>query len=251
MHKRTSQEYDRIKARIEEWALEDADAIADLCSELIQCETPSEPGDARSAAEVVERFLQKASLPYEVLSQDETMPSILSSFQGAREGRHFMFNGHMDVMPAGSEPGWSDSPWSGKIEDGRVWGRGAQDMKGGLAAMLFAYVYLARLSDQFAGRVSISIVSDEESGLGRGTGFLFEACPDEMTADCVLAGELSGVDAISFSSKGYLQADVIVKARGAITGYGCESRNAIDVATVSGDGALSGILKPADAARAQ
>mgnify|MGYP000813075594 FL=1 len=102
MHKRTSQEYDRIKARIEEWALEDADAIADLCSELIQCETPSEPGDTRSAAEVVERFLQKASLPYEVLSQDETMPSILSSFQGAREGRHFMFNGHMDVMPAGS-----------------------------------------------------------------------------------------------------------------------------------------------------
>ena len=117
--------------------------------------------------------------------------------------------------------------------------------------MLFAYVYLARLSDQFAGRVSISIVSDEESGLGRGTGFLFEARPDEMTADCVLAGEPSGVDAISFSSKGYLQADVIVKARGAIAGYGCESRNAIDVATVSGDGALSGILKPADAARAQ
>ena len=251
MHKRTSQEYDRIKARIEEWALEDADAIADLCSELIQCETPSEPGDTRSAAEVVERFLQKASLPYEVLSQDETMPSILSSFQGAREGRHFMFNGHMDVMPAGSEPGWSDSPWSSKIEDGRVWGRGAQDMKGGLAAMLFAYVYLARLSDQFAGRVSTSIVSDEESGLGRGTGFLFEARPDEMTTDCVLAGVPSGVDAISFSSKGYLQADVIVKARGAIAGYGCESRNAIDVATVSGDGALSGILKPADAARAQ
>ena len=79
MHKRTSQEYDRIKARIEEWALEDADAIADLCSELIQCETPSEPGDTRSAAEVVERFLQKASLPYEVLSQDETKVGISCS----------------------------------------------------------------------------------------------------------------------------------------------------------------------------
>lgn len=230
MAERISQEYDRIKARIEEWALKDADAIADLCSELIQCETPSELGDTRSAAEVVERFLQKANLPYKVLSQDETMPNILSSFQGAREGRHFMFNGHMDVMPAGNEPGWNDSPWSGKIEDERVRGRGAQDMKGGLAAMLFAYVYLSRLSDKLAGRVSISIVSDEESGLGRGTGFLFKAHPDEMTADCVLAAEPSGIDAISFSSKGYLQADVFVKTRGAIAGYGCESESAIDIA---------------------
>lgn len=230
MTKYTLQEYDWIKAKIEEWALKDADAIAELCSELIQCETPSEPGDTRSAAKVIGKFLQNADLPYEVLSQNDAMPNILSFFQGSREGRHFMFNGHMDVMPAGNEPGWSDSPWSGKIEEERIWGRGAQDMKGGLAAMLFAYVYLSRLSDKLAGRVSISIVSDEESGLGRGTGFLFEVRPNEMTADCVLSGEPSGIDAISFSSKGYLHADIFVKTRGAIAGYGCESKNAIDIA---------------------
>ncbi len=48
------------------------------------------------------------------------------------------------TSPAGDEPGWKDDPWSGKIEDGQVWGRGSADMKGGVTAMLFAYKYLSR-----------------------------------------------------------------------------------------------------------
>lgn len=43
-----------------------------------------------------------------------------------------MFNGHLDVMPAGNEPGWTDDPWSGKIADGKVWGRGSANMKAGV-----------------------------------------------------------------------------------------------------------------------
>lgn len=213
---------------IERWVEQDTEAIVELCSSLIQCKTPSDPGDTRMAAEVVSAFLQEKGIAFEVVSKLETMPNIVATFDGGKPGKRFMFNGHLDTMPAGSESGWSDSPWSGKVEDGRIWGRGAQDMKAGVAAMLFAFSYLRRVSESLAGRVSISIVSDEESGWGRGTGHLFKTRPDLMSADCVLAGEPSGVDAVSFSSKGYAQASVFVDSPGGIAGYGAPGESAIE-----------------------
>lgn len=76
------------------------------------------------------------------------MPNLISVINTGRPGRHLMFNGHLDVMPAGNEPGWTDSPWSGKIADGKVWGRGTSDMKAGVTAMLFAYTYLSKILKQ-------------------------------------------------------------------------------------------------------
>lgn len=76
----------------------------------------------------------------------------------------------------------------------------------------------------------MTLVSDEETGWGRGTGFLFNKIPEQMKADSVLTGEPSGIDAISFSSKGYLQFTVKVSTRGAIAGYSNESKSAIEIA---------------------
>lgn len=141
-----------------------------------------------------------------------------------------MFNGHLDVMPAGNEPGWTDAPWSGKITDGKVWGRGSSDMKAGVTAMLFAYTYLARLRGQLRGKLSLTLVSDEETGYERGTGYLFEQMEPDMLADCVLTGEPSRPETISFASKGYIQFTVTVRTRGAIAGYSNESKSAIEIA---------------------
>lgn len=80
-----------------------------------------------------------------------------------------MFNGHLDVMPAGNEQGWTDDPWSGKISDGKVWGRGTADMKCGVTASLFAFIYLTRMKDKLNGILSLTLVSDEETGYDRGT----------------------------------------------------------------------------------
>lgn len=142
-----------------------------------------------------------------------------------------MLSGHLDVLPAGSEPGWLHDPWSGRISDGRVWGRGAADMKAGVTVMLFAYVYLSRLHQNLSGRLSIVLASDEETGLGRGTGYMFSQIPNEMEADCVLSPEPSGTEAITFSSKGYLYFVVTVETRGSIAGYSNYSANAIRIAT--------------------
>ncbi|WP_171056252.1 M20/M25/M40 family metallo-hydrolase [Paenibacillus sinopodophylli] len=159
------------------------------------------------------------------------MPNIISSVQMPSEGRHLMFNGHLDVLPAGDEPGWNDDPWSGKIADGRVWGRGTSDMKAGVTAMLFAYNYLFQLRDQLKGKLSLTVVSDEETGYGRGTGYMFEQIESEMEADCVLTAEPSGTDAISYASKGYMQFTVRVATRGAISGYPNESKSSIRISS--------------------
>lgn len=103
-------------------------------------------------------------------------------------------------------------------------------MKAGVTAMLFAYAYLHQLREHLHGRLSIAIASDEETGMGRGTGYMFEQIESDMMADCVLSAEPGGTQAITFSSKGYLHFTVEVETRGAIAGYPNASSSAIDIA---------------------
>jgi|GEM_PF-1264132 len=219
-----------VQRKILSWIEDDKEKIVDFFSKLVQCPTPSDPGDTRAAMELIKTFLEKEGLPYREVTADEIMPNLITSVETPHAGRHLMFNGHLDVMPAGQEPGWTDNPWSGKVDAGKVWGRGTSDMKAGITAMIFAYAYLARLKDNLSGKFSLTVVSDEETGYGRGTGFMFDRIPDEMKADCVLSGEPSGSYSISYASKGYVQFSVAVTTRGAIAGYSNETENAIYIA---------------------
>lgn len=179
---------------------------------------------------LVKAFLANRALPYKEITSEPTMPNIISTTHMSSKGRHLMFNGHLDVLPAGEELGWLEDPYSGSIKAGRVWGRGASDMKAGVVAMLFAYAYLSQLRHHLRGKLSITLASDEETGMGRGTGYMFERIEDEMNADCVLSAEPSGLEAITFSSKGYLHFSVEVHTRGAISGYPNASKSAIRTA---------------------
>lgn len=221
----------QIREQVMDWVTRDEEKIVELFSRLVQCETPSPPGDTREAMALVKSYLEAEGLPFKEVTAEESMPNLISSVRMPREGRHLMFNGHLDVLPAGQEPGWSDDPWSGKVADGRVWGRGTSDMKAGVTAMLFAYTYLSRLSEDLSGRLSLTLVSDEETGNGLGTGYLFEQIESEMEADCVLSAEPSGTGAVCFASKGYIQFTVRVATRGAISGYPNASKNSIHIAT--------------------
>lgn len=228
MEKRNIRE--QFQKQVEKWVEQDKERIISFFSRLVQCETSSDPGDTRSASALIKELLEQEGLSCREIKANEIMPNLISSINTGKPGRHLMFNGHLDVMPAGNEPGWTDSPWSGKIADGKVWGRGTSDMKAGVAAMLFAYIYLSRLRGQLSGKISLTLVSDEETGYERGTGFLFEQMEKEMLADCVLTGEPSGTNSISFASKGYIQFTVKIQTRGAIAGYSNESRSAIEIA---------------------
>ena len=84
-----------------------------------------------------------------------------------RGGRSLIFNGHVDVVPAGDEANWRYPPWAGMIADGRVYGRGALDMKGGLCCALFAAKALRDAGVRLKGRLMIeSVIGEEDGGVG-------------------------------------------------------------------------------------
>jgi acetylornithine deacetylase len=83
-------------------------------------------------------------------------------------GRHVVLNGHVDVVPADDQPGWSSRPFEPRLERGWLYGRGAMDMKSGLAAAVYAVKALAELGLVERGRVTVASVVEEESG-GNGT----------------------------------------------------------------------------------
>jgi len=94
-------------------------------------------------------------------------PNVVGVLEGKQGGRSLLLNGHVDTVPLDAEGDWTDGPLSGSVRDGKVWGRGASDMKAGVAAMTMAVDVLHRLQLQPKGNVILEYVVDEErTGLG-------------------------------------------------------------------------------------
>mgnify|MGYP000197508722 CR=1 FL=1 len=146
----------------------------DLLSALIRCPsvTPAEGG----ALKTLERFLTELGFTVErpVFSEDGT-PDIenLYARRGAN-GPHLMFAGHTDVVPAGDRGAWTRDPFSADIVDGFMYGRGAVDMKGGIACFVAATARFVEAHGEPEGSISLLITGDEEGPAVNGTVKLLE-----------------------------------------------------------------------------
>jgi succinyl-diaminopimelate desuccinylase len=202
----------------------EAEQIA-LLRALLQAPSANPPGDTRPAAAVLERFLAERGLAPSIHAARPELPNIVAAFAGGRPGGHLVFNGHMDVFPPNDAHGWS-----GDLRDGRLYGRGAADMKAGTAASTIAFAALARIAPALAGRVTLTAVSDEETGGRWGTRHLFETLGDAVKGEVCLNGEPSGINNIRFMEKGTLRLTVTVRTKGAHGGYPHLSPSAIKLA---------------------
>lgn len=219
-----------LKQRVLGWIERDREEIIAFLSGFLQAKSPNPPGDTRLASAYVERFLTANRLPFRVISAQDHLPNIVGSVAAARPGRHLVLNGHMDVFPAIEEIPGQRSQWSGEVVDGRIYGRGAADMKCGTTASIFTYRYLAELMGELSGRLTLTVVSDEETGGRFGTRHLFETIPDEVSGDCCLNGEPSGLATLRFGEKGALRMALTVRTRGAHGAYPHLSDSAIKIA---------------------
>jgi acetylornithine deacetylase/succinyl-diaminopimelate desuccinylase family protein len=125
---------------------------------------------AAEAACQDEMAAQLASLGLQ-LDRFEALPGrddVVGRLAGSGGGRSLILNGHVDVVPAGDRAAWPHDPWGGELETGRLWGRGACDMKGGIACGIVALRALQSLGVQLRGDVVFQSVVDEEAG-GPGT----------------------------------------------------------------------------------
>lgn len=91
-------------------------------------------------------------------------PNLSARVGGAGEGRSLLLNGHVDVVPEGDADQWSFDPFGGEVVDGEIRGRGASDMKGGLAAMIYAVEALKRAGVSLRGDLILQSVIEEEAG---------------------------------------------------------------------------------------
>jgi acetylornithine deacetylase len=117
-------------------------------------------------------------------------PQLLARFAGADQGRSLLLNGHVDVVSVEPRERWTSDPFAAVVRGGRLYGRGAVDMKGGVAAMTFAAETLARLGVRLAGDLLVNTVTDEESTGAGGVASVAHG----VRADAGIVTEPSGFD---------------------------------------------------------
>jgi acetylornithine deacetylase len=113
-------------------------------------------------------FLRKHPAFVEVSRGYEGRPNVVGILRGQGGGKSLLFNGHVDVIPAGAPESWQHGSWSGDAADGRVYGRGASDMKAGLAAMTMAVKAIRESGIRLRGDLILEYTVDEELS-GNGT----------------------------------------------------------------------------------
>jgi succinyl-diaminopimelate desuccinylase len=168
----------------------EAERAIDLCARMVRIPSENPPGDTRDIARFSHEYLEGAGLECRTVAPQEHMPNVVATVKGDLPGPHVVFNGHLDTFPVADRSRWNYDPFGGRIEGGRLYGRGACDMKGGLSASMIAASLLARVRDQLPGRVTITLVSDEETGSRWGARYLLETHQD-LWGDALINGEPS------------------------------------------------------------
>ena len=219
---------DRLRAELLNTVDADKTQLLEFLSAFVQAKSPNPPGDTREAARHVQTRLTAEHIDYKVIDPHPEFPNIVASFKGAQPGKHLVLNGHMDVFPVSEHESWQHGPWSGEIADGKLWGRGACDMKCGTTCSVFTFIYLHRIRDQLKGRLTLTAVSDEETFGPWGATYLLENHP-EVHGDCCLNAEPSSPLTIRFGEKGPMWLRFTVRTAGGHAAYAHLSESATKI----------------------
>ena len=152
----------------------DPDEVLAYARALIAAKSENPGGTEDEAAAVAADILTGLGATPEIVRSEAGRPSVVASI-GTERGPSLAWNGHLDVVPAGSLDTWRHDPWAGDIDDdGRLVGRGAADMKGPIAAALAAASALRRAGTPLAGSLVFHLAADEELAGVHGTRVLWE-----------------------------------------------------------------------------
>jgi succinyl-diaminopimelate desuccinylase len=195
------------------------DELARLCAEGLKVPAENPPGDTRAIADHYTAVLQRAGLPVERFEPRPGHVSLVSTQPGREEGPRFVFNGHLDHFPADDPALWSFPPYGGRIEGGKILGRGVADMRGGLTASLFASLLLHERRLPLRGPLTLMMVADEEAGGAWGTGWLLDHRP-ELAGHACLIGEPESPDGVRIGEKGKCQFRLVAEGASRHGGLG-------------------------------
>jgi len=233
----------RAKEAVRTYVEDNREGLIEFLSRLVAAE--SLPGEERPAQEVmVERF-ESLGLEPDVWDADaealrdhpgffettpyleygyEDRPNVAATIPGAGDGdgdddgdgRSLAFSGHVDVVTPEPLDAWTYDPWEATVEDGRMYGRGTYDMKGGIAAWVHAVEALRACGVELAGDLTLQTTIEEEAG---GVGGVLSALERGYRPDAAVVAEPSGLPAVGVASAGVLYFRVTVHGRAAHTAH--------------------------------
>jgi succinyl-diaminopimelate desuccinylase len=201
----------------------DTNELVALTQALVAVDTRNPPGNERAVAGVCRQALARYGATITEVEPAEGRLSLLASVahpDGARSRPTLIVNGHLDVVPVSAEY-WTCPPFDPAVVDGRLFGRGSTDMKGGIAAAICALGVLTRTGRKAACDVVFHLVADEERGGALGTRVLVER--GLIEGDACLVPEPTSMS-VCVAERGLLVADVVIRGR---PGHGSRPREGV------------------------
>jgi acetylornithine deacetylase/succinyl-diaminopimelate desuccinylase-like protein len=165
--------------------------VIELTRDLIQLDTTNPPGQEHIAIDLIERILDEAGIDSARYENARGRPNLVARLKGRGEAPPFLLQGHVDVVTTLNQE-WRHKPFAGEIVDGYLWGRGALDMKGGVAMMVSALLD-AHARGGAPGDLVLTALADEEAGGNQGAKWLVDKHPELFTGIKHAIGESGGV----------------------------------------------------------
>ena len=166
------------------------DRPAELLARLLRFDTTNPPGNERECIDWIRELLEGLGCEVKVVAAQPERPSLIARLPGAGSSPPLLLQGHVDVVAARGQ--WSHPPFAGEIQDGFIWGRGALDMKGGVAMMLAAFMRAKASGLRPPGDVILCLMADEEAGSTLGAEFLVSEHPELFAGVRYSIGEFGG-----------------------------------------------------------
>lgn len=211
----------------------DAAALVETLTDLVRIPSvydPSRPdGNERAAVDLIAALLASWGMTFRQREVAPGRPNLVVDLPGRRPGPLLVLEGHTDVVTAGDPAAWSVDPFGAAVRDGRLYGRGACDMKGGLVAMLYAARALQLAGCDFAGTVRLAVLADEEGLMLGAKGFVTDGQLDGVAAAIVCEPE---GDRLCIAQKGAIRMRVVLHGRMA---HGCMPEQGINPVAALGE----------------
>lgn len=170
---------------------EDTVDPVELLRTLLRFDTSNPPGNERGFQDFVAILLRERGIEPLLVARDAHRPNLIARLPGRGTSPPLLLYGHVDVVPANPDE-WSHPPFAGDLKDGEVWGRGALDMKGGVAMLVAAFLRVARERLEPAGDVVLALACDEETGSELGAKYLVEEHADLFEGVRYALSEIGG-----------------------------------------------------------
>jgi acetylornithine deacetylase/succinyl-diaminopimelate desuccinylase-like protein len=193
--------------------------VSELLQELIRLDTVNPPGNETAAAELLRAYLEASGVHTSIYAKVPERANLVARIPGAADGARLALLSHTDTVLANATE-WDREPWSGDLYEGEIWGRGALDMKGEVAASAVAIASLARDGFEPSGDLIFIAAADEEVNTDYGLSWLCREHPEAVRAEYALNEgggeyvELGGRPFYLVSTAEKMSAPFVIRVRG-------------------------------------